>query len=246
MVRNISLLLSYDGTGYHGFQLQENALTIQEVLEAALEKVTKESVRVIPAGRTDTGVHARGQVVNFTSVSPIPTERLPRAINSCLPSDIVVKGAWEAAPDFNARRSAKSKLYRYTLDCGPHPDVFWNRFAWYPLYKLNAELMIQGGEHLRGRHDFTSFRAAGSAVKTTTRHIIRLEWDFSQAPLWHLFLEADGFLYKMARNIVGTLVEVGRGRIAPKDIIKIRDEKNRCLAGPTAPAKGLALWEVKY
>ncbi|NLP18442.1 MAG: tRNA pseudouridine(38-40) synthase TruA [Firmicutes bacterium] len=245
-MRNIRLLVSYDGTDYHGFQLQENALTIQELLEDALKKVTEESIRVIPAGRTDAGVHARGQVVNFPSTSSIPLERFPKALNSCLPRDIVVQEAKEVAPDFNARRSAKSKLYRYTLDCGPYPNVFWNRFAWHPIYKLDPDLIFQAGQHLLGRHDFTSFRAAGSAVKTSVRNITRLEWDFSQAPLWHLFIEADGFLYKMARAIVGTLVEVGRGRISPADIIKIREGKNRCLAGPTAPARGLTLWEVKY
>lgn len=246
MVRNIKLLLSYDGTAYHGFQLQENALTIQELVEGAIKKVTKEFARVTPAGRTDTGVHAWGQVVNFTSTSSIPLERLPKALNSCLPEDIIIREAEEVPPDFNARRSAKTKLYRYTLDCGQYPNVFYNRFAWHPIYKLDPDAILQAGQHLLGRHDFTSFRAAGSLVKTSIRSLKRLEWDFSQHPLWHLYLEADGFLYKMARAIVGTLVEVGRGRLAAADVAKIRDGRDRCLAGPTAPAKGLTLWQVRY
>jgi tRNA pseudouridine38-40 synthase len=245
-MRNIKLILSYDGTNYHGFQRQENACTIQELLEGALAKVTRERVRVKPAGRTDTGVHARGQVVNFYTTSPIPAERFPQALNSCLPEDIVVRGAEEVSFDFHARRSAKSKLYRYTLDCGEYPDVFWRRFAWHPIYKLQAELLRQAGQYLVGTYDYAAFRASGSAVKTSVRCIKRLEWDFSQDPLWHLYIEADGFLYKMVRIIVGTLVEAARGRIRPEDVAIIRDSKNRDLAGPTAPARGLCLWEVKY
>ncbi|HHY36352.1 MAG TPA: tRNA pseudouridine(38-40) synthase TruA, partial [Firmicutes bacterium] len=198
------------------------------------------------AGRTDTGVHARGQVVNFFTSSSIPPERLPRALNSCLPEEIVVLGAEEVPPEFHARRSAKSKIYRYTLDCGEYPDVFWRRFAWHPIYKLQADALQEAGRHLVGTHDFSSFRASGSAVKTSVRCIKRLEWDFSQDPLWHLYIEADGFLYKMVRIIVGTLVEVARGALRPEDVARIRDGRDRNLAGPTAPARGLCLWEVKY
>lgn len=246
MKRNIKLTLSYDGTNYHGFQRQENALTIQELLEDALTKITQERIRITAAGRTDTGVHARGQVVNFYTSSAIPPENFPRALNSCLPEDIIVWAAEEVPRNFNALRSAKSKLYRYTLDCGEYPNVFWRRFAWQPIYKLEADLLQKAGQYLVGTHDFTSFRAAGSAVKTSVRSITRLEWDFSQDPLWHLYIEANGFLYKMVRIIVGTLVEVARGRLSPEDVARIRDSRDWKLAGPTAPARGLCLWEVKY
>lgn len=245
-MRNIKLILSYDGTNYSGFQRQKNAFTIQELLENALGRILQEEIKVIPSGRTDAGVHARGQVVNFRTTSTISTERLPYAVNSCLPSDIVVLETSEVPLTFHAGHDALSKCYRYTIDCGKFADPFWRYFSWHPPHKLDQKLLVEAGGYFVGVHDFTSFRAAGSAVKTSVRNIINLEWDFSNERLWHLFIEGNGFLYNMVRIIVGTLAEVGRGKIMPGKVQEILLAKNRKLAGPTAPAKGLFLWEVKY
>jgi tRNA pseudouridine38-40 synthase len=246
-MRNIKLLLAYDGTNYHGFQRQENAISVQAVLEQALGKICREPIRLATAGRTDTGVHARGQVVSFHTMAPIPQERFPYAINCCLPADIVVLAAEEMPAEFHPRRSARAKTYRYTLDTGKFPDVFQQRFAWHPMYSLKRELLVQASSYLCGTHDFAAFRAAGSAVRTSVRTITRAEWDFVDDPLWHFYITGNGFLYKMVRLIVGTLVEVARGKIPPQSIKELLGcQQSQYRAGPTAPAKGLTLWEVIY
>lgn len=248
-MRNIKLLLSYDGSNYHGFQYQENALTVQEVLEKALRVIFQEPIRVVASGRTDTGVHAREQVVTFVTDAAIPTERIAYAVNSRLPADIVVRGAEEKDREFHPRGSAKLKTYRYTFDTGPCPNVFWQRFAWHLYYPIKRELLVEGSTYIVGTHDFSAFRAKGSAVKTSVRTIGRVEWDFRDDPLWHFYITGNGFLYKMARLLVGTLVEVGRGRIPPESIKTLLNKDavhHQYRVGPTAPAKGLTLWEVTY
>lgn len=244
-MRNLKLTLEYDGTDYSGFQRQPNGITIQEVLEDAVREVTGETVHILGAGRTDAGVHARGQVVNFASASRIPAERLPYALNTRLPQDIVVISAEEAAPDFHARFSARSKVYRYTIENRPFPSPFSARYAYHWAGPLDLEAIGAGAAHLVGRHDFAAFRATGGAAKTSVRTIHRMEVT-REGDLIHLIAEADGFLYNMVRIIAGTLLEVGHRKVTPGDVTRIRASLDRTQAGKTLPGRGLCLMEVKY
>lgn len=244
-LRNLKLTLEYDGTDYSGFQRQPNGITIQEVLEDVIRDITGEAVRIVGAGRTDAGVHARGQVVNFTSATRIPVERLPYAINSRLPQDIVITSAEEVPPDFHARFSARGKVYRYTIENRPFPSPFAARYAYHWASPLDLQAMAAGAAHLVGRHDFAAFRAVGGAARTSVRTVHRLEVS-READLIHLTVEAGGFLYNMVRIIAGTLLEVGQGKLSPEDVARIRDSRDRAQAGKTLPGRGLCLLEVKY
>ncbi len=244
MIRH-RITLSYEGSCYHGFQSQKNALAIQDVLEERLEKLYGRTVKVEAAGRTDAGVHARGQVVAFTAPPLIPTARLPAALNGLLPEDIVVLGAGQEKESFCPRRDARAKIYSYTVDNGPFPDVFWRRFAWHLPCSLDLEAMRAGAHYLAGRHDFKAFQASGSAVENTVRTIYALDIERRGSFIKFLF-RGDGFLYKMVRNITGTLVEVGQLKKEPGDIENILFAGDRRLAGETAPAKGLCLEKVFY
>jgi tRNA pseudouridine38-40 synthase len=243
-LQNIKLTLGYDGTKYHGFQLQKNAHTIQAELEQAIATVFQTAVRITPAGRTDSGVHAKGQVVNFSAATRIPLERIPYALNAVLPDDIVVYQS-EFVPDsFHARFQATTKVYTYTIDHAPHPRVLTRQYTYHVPYQLDAGLMKEAAETLTGKHDFTCFMASGSTVKTTTRHLIRLDVDESDRYI-RITAEADGFLYNMVRIITGTLIEVGRGQREP-DLSQLIASKNRDTAGWTVPPHGLVLEQVKY
>ena len=242
---NFRLTLSYDGTGYSGFQIQENALTIQEVLETCLEKLFGRFIRVTAAGRTDAGAHARGQVVHFMAVPIIPQDRLPHALNGLLPGDIVVKGAVLEKESFDARRDARGKRYRYTIDNGTFPDVFWKRYAWHLSAPLDLDRMRHAAAYLVGEHDFRGYQAAGSSVESTIRRIDTLSI-VREGHFFHFFVEGNGFLYKMVRNIVGTLVEVGCSKKKPDDVRMILQSRKRENAGMTAPARGLCLEAVFY
>lgn len=241
---NIMLILSYDGSDYHGFQLQENARTVQGTLEQALALLLGIAVRVIPAGRTDTGVHAAGQVVNFRAATRIPAERLPYALNSVLPEDIVVCGA-KVVPDyFHARFSALGKIYAYTIDNAPHPRVMTRKYAYHFRHPLDVTVMAAAASSLAGIHDFAAFRASGSSVRTTVRNLMRLDVAEHDSYVT-ITAEADGFLYHMVRIIAGTLLEVGSGR-RPPDLVPLLLARERRAAGPTAPAHGLVLKAVRY
>lgn len=241
---NIKLILSYDGTNYHGFQLQENAGTVQGTLEQALGLLLGTAVRVACAGRTDTGVHAEAQVVNFHAATSIPVDRLPFALNAVLPDDIVVCSA-EVVPDsFHARFSAVSKTYAYIIDNAPHPRVLTRKYAYHFRYPLNVTTMAAAASSLVGIHDFAAFRASGSSVRTTVRNLLRLEVTEHDSFVT-ITAEADGFLYHMVRIIAGTLLEVGSGRRAP-DLVPVLAACERWAAGPTAPAYGLVLKAVRY
>lgn len=241
----IKLTLSYDGTNYSGFQRQQNALSIQEVLERTLSKIYNETIKVTGSSRTDAGVHARGQVINYLAPFHIKTERIPHALNSVLPEDIRVIKSDAVSPDFHARFDAKSKLYTYTIDKGKVHSVFQRFYTWHIPYPLNVSEMQEASRYLLGRHDFTSFCASGSSIKNKVREITQAYW-LEEDNILRFYIQSDGYLYKMARIIVGTIVETGRGRIKPGKIVQILEEKNRSLAGPTAPARGLCLERVFF
>lgn len=245
-MRNIRCVVEYDGTDFFGFQRQPDRETIQGSLERAVAILTGETVTVHGAGRTDAGVHAEGQVVNFFTASRIPTEQWPYALNSRLPDGIVVKAAEEVPADFHARKSAVAKTYRYTIWNAPFPSVFWRRFAHHVPKPLDVEAMRQGAALLVGRHDFAAFRAAGSTpVRSTMRNLQRLDV-VQDGPRIDIVGKADGFLYHMMRNIVGTLLLVGEGRRPPEWVAHVLASRRRELAGPTAPARGLCLLLVEY
>ncbi|KXG75691.1 tRNA pseudouridine synthase A [Fervidicola ferrireducens] len=242
---NVKILLEYDGSNYHGWQRQKNALTIQEVVEEAVYKVTGEKVKVIGAGRTDAGVHARGQVANFHTNCRIPVERLPYAINSHLPEDIVVKGAEEVPDDFHARYSAKAKVYTYTIYNAPFPSPLMRKYSYFYPHILDVEAMQEAAKAFVGVHDFTAFRASGSPVKSSIRNVMRLEVKKNKDVIT-IEVEADGFLYNMVRIIAGTLLEVGSGKRTPEEIPSVISSRDRERAGITLPAHGLCLEKVVY
>jgi len=244
--RKVKLTVGYDGSGYHGWQRQGGGeLTVQEVLEGVIGRVVHHPVTVRGSGRTDAGVHAAGQVCNFFTDSPIPTERLALAINARLPGDIRVKQSEAVADDFDALTSAKSKLYRYTVYNGSSRPPQCERYAYHCWRKCAVEPMRQAGRLLIGEHDFASFASSGSERQTTVRTLLRC--GVSRKFHWLYFdVEGTGFLYHMVRNIAGTLLEVGRGYWQPEKVAEILAARDRCAAGPTAPANGLSLQWVRY
>ncbi len=243
--RNILLKIEYDGTNYAGWQYQKNAKSIQETIEAALKRVTSRKARLISCGRTDSGVHALNHIANFRTDSKLLLFKLQRGLNSVLPKDIVIKEAREVPLVFNSRSDAKSKTYRYTIINGPSPSALSRNHTLYILYKLNLALMKKEAKVLVGRHDFKSFQAADRKERPSVRTIKKLSIKKNGDAII-IDVEGDGFLYNMVRNIVGTLIEIGRGRFPAGSMARILKAKNRSLAGPTAPAKGLCLIEVNY
>ncbi len=244
-MRNLRLTLQYDGTDYCGFQRQPDVPTVQAVLEDRLGGQFGERITVAGASRTDAGVHALGQVVSFTSETTVPIERFCAAANSVLPDDIVVTQAQEASRTFHARFSARGKRYRYAIWNMPICPPMLRRYVWHYERPLDVETMRQGAEALVGKHDFASFALSGSDTDSTVRHLWRLVcWRRGSFVL--LTIEGDGFLRGMCRSIVGTLVEIGRGKQPPEFAAAVLQARNRGAAGPTAPAKGLCLMQVKY
>ncbi|MHB1425816.1 MAG: tRNA pseudouridine(38-40) synthase TruA [Gemmataceae bacterium] len=244
-MRNIRLLLSYEGTDFHGWQLQPGLRTVQETLESAIAALTGEQLRVNASGRTDTGVHAVGQVVNFHTETKLTAEVLARALNAHLPSDVVVGEAADVPESFDANRDAKRKLYRYILHDGPVPELFLRRYCHHTRYRLDAAAMARAAACLRGRHDFRSFETEWPNRASSVRTITHLAVNRFGAWIW-LDVEADGFLYNMVRAIAGTLINVGRGYWPEARVAEIVEARDRTLAGPTAPAQGLFLMRVSY
>lgn len=244
-MRNIKLLIEYDGTNYHGWQRQLNAITIQEIMENTLLKITSERVPIISAGRTDAGVHAIGQVANFKTDSGMEDISFLKAFNSILPKDIVVKDAVTVDDNFHSRYYAKSKIYKYCILNNHCPSAFDYRYSWFIRQPLELEAMKEAAYFIIGTHDFSSFRSSTCEAKTPVRILTRLDIEKREDMIFFHF-EADGFLKQMVRNIVGTLVYVGRGVFEPNAVKKILESKNRSAAGPTAPPHGLFLVEVKY
>ena len=244
-MRNIKLTISYDGTRYKGWQLQKNGWTVQAEIEKAIKKVLGKQYRVHGASRTDSGVHAKAQVINFKTSSNIPVSKIPLALNSVLPEDVAVIKAEEVRIDFNPQFDAKSKHYRYYILNSNKRDPFSEKYLWRVPSKLNASLMNKEAKVLIGRHDFKSFQATDKRERSSVRKITRISVKKKKETI-AIDVEADGFLYNMVRNITGTLVDIGRGYLPPGSMKKILKAKDRTKAGPTAPPQGLFLMEVKY
>ncbi|MFE9279043.1 tRNA pseudouridine(38-40) synthase TruA [Paenibacillus glucanolyticus] len=254
-MRNLLMRVSYDGTDYNGFQTQPGGHTIQDYLEDAIHRLSGEQLKIIASGRTDAGVHARAQVFNFYTASPIPLERWCMALNTWLPEDIVVSDAMEVPLEFHSRHAAKRKTYRYTINANQHPDLFNRRYQIHHYGQLDIPAMEQGLRHLIGTYDFTTFASRKSTKSSHVRTIFDawFERDTSMCRpgtrdqgVIHTYLSGNGFLQHMVRIIMGTLIEVGEGKRHPDDMKIILEAKNRAAAGPTAMGKGLMLWEVEY
>ena len=255
MPRRIRLSLQYDGSAYNGWQIQPSGTTIQGILEECLRKITNEKVAVVGAGRTDAGVHAVEQVAVLDTDSTMDAGVIKRALNALLPHDIKVMEAVEAAGDFHPRYNAVSKRYFYVIANVRDVPVFVRKYVWQITAELDSEAMGTGALHLLGTHDFSSFRGSGCGAKKPVRTVRLIEIEtLHEVELFARFhgdfikiiIEADGFLRHMVRNIVGTLVEVGRGRIGQEMIRDILESKDRRAAGPTAPPQGLFLERVIY
>jgi len=272
--RNIRIILRYDGTRYSGWQFQKNAETVQEAIESALERIIGRKVKLTGAGRTDSGVHAVGQVANFNTHSRLALNKIKDALNSSLAEDILIVSAESAPLKFDSQRSARSKRYRYTVTTARFTDPFIRHFASRFSYPLNIRSMRRAAKALTGRHDFRAFQASGSGEsnmvrqahhtpspstgsgrmpslsrqnlsKGTVRTIKKIKIE-KRGDLVYIDLWADGFLYNMVRTIAGTLLEIGRGKMLEKSIQEMLLKRDRRSAGPTAPAKGLCLMSVEY
>ena len=248
-MRPFKMTLAYDGTNYAGWQIQAGPITIQQTLEEALQKITGVPIRIVASGRTDAGVHAFGQVVSFASSTQLSCHDLRNALNAITPHDLFVREVSNAPDGFHAIRDATSKRYRYIIQDGLDMDIFSRGFSWHVRSILNESAMQQAATFLIGQHDFASFQAAGSERATTIRKVIDLSVERKSAELSDriiLEISADGFLYNMVRNIVGTLVEVGKGHKPAAWIKEVLAAKDRRAAGTTAPAQGLFLLSVDY
>lgn len=244
-MKNIRLSIQYDGTDYHGWQIQKNAVSIQEIIEKALSDLTGENIRVTGCGRTDSGVHALSYTCNFFSQTRIPAEKIPFALNHRLPDDIICKNAVCVSELFHSKNSAVSKTYIYKIYNADFPDVFSQKYSWHIKGGLNVENMKKAAQHFIGEHDFIGFASTGFSVKTTVRTIYSLDIDTDGNNII-ISVTGNGFLYNMVRIIAGTLVFVGQGKINHDDIPAIINSKDRTRAGITAPANGLFLKEVFY
>jgi tRNA pseudouridine38-40 synthase len=245
-MRNIKLLIEYDGTYYLGWQVQPKGKTIQGVLEEKLGILTGEKIHLVGSGRTDAGAHAFGQVANFKTQNEMEVHTIQRALNSLLPSDILIKAIEETENSFHARRSSKSKVYEYHILNSRLRSPFHRAYAWHIPFKLDLKEMEKAVQCLIGIHDFSSFRSVGTPTRTAVREVIRAEWKRGREGLVRFEIEANGFLKQMVRAIVGTLVEVGKGKTTSDEFREIIESKDRKKAGPTAPSHGLFLKEVKY
>jgi tRNA pseudouridine38-40 synthase len=247
MLRNIRLLIAYDGTDFHGWQTQPGFRTVQETIEQAIRRVARHQLSLVGSGRTDSGVHARGQVANFETTCEIPNENLRKAIGSRLPKDISILRADEVPIGFRATFDAVSKLYRYTIHnvaSRPVEDML-QRYAYHYWHPLDEGRMRRAAALLVGTHDFAAFASKGSPRQTTVRTVRRLEI-YRRFEQVFVDVEGTGFLYNQVRNMVGTLIEIGRGHWEPEYAAAILASCDRSKAGQTAPARGLCLQWVRY
>lgn len=271
-MKRIMLTVAYDGTNYCGWQVQPNGETIEGVLNRCLSELMGESVEVVGASRTDAGVHAAGNVAVFDTDSPIPADKISYALNRNLPEDIRIRKSEEVSPTFHPRHCDSRKTYEYRIYCAPFPMPTKRLYSYFTYVPLNTDLMSQSARCLIGTHDFQSFCSAGAQVETTVRRIDSIEvWEECRRTAAHdrgghrdgegqcgnegesssdkeivIRVTGGGFLYNMVRIIAGTLMEAGRGHIAPQEMKRILDARDRQAAGPTAPACGLTLVGIVY
>ena len=244
-MRQFKLVVQYDGTDYVGFQSQPNGPSVQDELQRAVRRVLGHDVKTLAASRTDAGVHALGQVVSVGGEGSIPVTGLVQALNDSLPMAVSIVCGEEVTEQFHPRHDAIGKLYSYRILNRKLPSPFIERYAWRVQEPLDTALMARAATFLLGRHDFTGFEATGGSVRDKVRCLRRVDCDRS-GEIVEIRVEGDGFLYKMVRNIVGTLVEVGSGRMCPEQINEILGSRDRSRAGPTAPGRGLCLVRVDY
>jgi len=245
-VKNIRLVVAYDGTGYHGWQRQKNGLAIQAVIEGCLQAMTQSPVKLLASGRTDAGVHALNQVCNFKTDSQISVDALGRGLNALLPPDIHIRKAETVPLDFHSRYQAKSKIYEYRILNRPDPDIFRRNVLWHVRFPLQLEKMSECLALLKGTHDFSTFKSSGSANRDPVRNILKAAMVKDEDGVLRTVIEGNGFLRHMVRNIMGTLVEVGSGRMDVRRFEEVLESRDRRLAGRKAPPQGLFLMEVKY
>jgi len=243
--KNIKLIIEYDGTNFCGWQSQKKDRNVQDVISEAIKRVVQHKVKLIGSGRTDSGVHALGQVANFKTNSELPLESIVLGTNANLPNDVVIKSAEIVPEDFNARFDAKLRWYRYVILNRRTGEAILRYYHTHIPYKLNVNAMRKATKYLVGEHNFTGFRSihcsAKSSVRTITEATLKKERDYII-----LDIKANAFLHSMVRIIIGTLIEIGRGKFSPERIKEILDKQDRKLAGPTAPAQGLTLMAVYY
>lgn len=244
-MRNLKLTLAYDGTRFHGWQVQPEVPTIQGELERVLGNILGQTVRVVGSGRTDAGVHAHGQVAHLHVETSMDTDTLLRAANALLPTDIRVLYVEEVSPEFHARFSAWAKTYEYWIWRPPIASPFHYRYVYPFRYPLDAEAVDRATGQFVGDHDFTSFCATSTEVEDHRRSVYEASWDRDDKQ-WIFRIRANGFLQYMVRTIVGTLLEVGQGKIGPDQIPEIFNARDRRCAGPSVPACGLHLIGVEY
>lgn len=244
--KNIKLILEYDGTLYHGWQRQIDLPTLQEVLEEKIKTITGETVNLIASGRTDAGVHALHQVTNFKTCTHLDPATLRKGLNALLPGDIFVKQAEYAPMEFNSRYNAKSKIYEYRILNRREPDIFIRAYAWHISTALNLEKMDKCLTLLVGTHDFSSFKSSGSGILNPVRDMMKADILGPEDGLLTFSFEADGFMRHMVRNIMGTVVEIGHGKMDIDGFMEIFQSRDRRKAGLKAPSQGLFLKMVKY
>ena len=245
-MKNVKIIVEYDGTDYHGWQCQADLPTVQKTIEDAIRKITREDVKITGSGRTDAGVHAIGQVANFFIETQMDTDTLRKALNSTLPRDISIIKAQEVPDGFHAQFSSRSKVYEYRIFNRPHPPALQRNRVWHIQEKLDTKKMREAAAYLEGTHDFSVFATADITVKTTVRTIKRVHVRKTREGIISVEIEADGFLKRMVRMITGTLVQTGRGRLSPEGFGQILAEGQKTKDVFTAPPSGLFLKKVIY
>ncbi len=243
--RNFKLKIQYDGSMYHGYQIQPNEITIQKAVEDSISQITGETIKINGCSRTDAGVHAVEYVCSFNTNFPIPAERLPIVLNNKLPNDIKALSCEEVSMDFHARFDTKSKTYRYRINCDENPQVFTRNYEWQLKKTPDIEKMRFASQFLIGEMDFRSFMTSNSDVENTVRTVYSLDISCDDNII-EIYINANGYLYNMVRIITGTLVDIGLGKFTPEYIKEIISSKDREKAGQTAPPQGLALYRVEY
>lgn len=241
----VKLVVAYDGTNYSGWQLQKNAVTIEQKLNEALSDLLGEEIVVTGASRTDAGVHSLGNVCVFDTETRIPAEKICYALNARLPEDIVVQASCEVAADFHPRAGKSSKTYEYRVLNRTLPDPTRRHDTYFYHYDLDVDAMAKAASYLEGEHDFKSFCSVHAQVETTVRTIYSCTVTKDEDVI-RIRVTGNGFLYNMVRIIAGTLIEVGARKRQPEEIIEMLEKADRCTAGPTAPAHGLTMLEIKY